>query len=83
MLPAICFNLDQSNILLSGNGLKVAFQIVGQKFSKNTKKPSLHPQSLLLFIHKTLVFESQPITREIRDLLWPGRHQQETRPIFT
>ena len=40
---------------------------------KNTKKSSLYPrpQSLLIFIHRTPVVERHPITREIRDLLWP------------
>ena len=32
---------------------------------------SLNSQSLLIFIHKTLVVERHPITKEIRDLLWP------------
>ena len=31
MLSAICFNLDQSKVLLSGNGLKYTD---GKKFSK-------------------------------------------------
>ena len=51
--------------------LKVALQILGQKFYKNTKKSSLYSQSLLIFIHRTPVVERYPITREIRDLLWP------------
>ena len=51
--------------------LKVALQIVGQKFYKNTKQSSLYSQSLLIFIHRTPVIERHPITREIKDLLWP------------
>ena len=62
MSSAICFNLDQSKILSSGYGLKVALQILGQKFYKNTKKSSLYPQSLLIFIHKTPVVENHPTT---------------------
>ena len=51
--------------------LQVALQILGRKFYKNTKKSSLYSQSLLIFIHRTPVVEKYPITREIRDLLWP------------
>ena len=51
--------------------LKVALQILGRKFYKNTKISSLYSESLLIFIHKTPVVKSHPITREIRDLLWP------------
>ena len=32
--------------------LKLALQILGQNFSKNTKISSLYSQSLLIFIHK-------------------------------
>ena len=57
--------------LLSSNALKVAHQILGRKFYKNTKKSSLYSQSLLNFIHKTLVVKRHLITREeIKDLLW-------------
>ena len=49
-------------------GLKVALQIIlGRKFYKNTKKSSLYSKSLLIFIHKTLVVESNPITRTMVD----------------
>ena len=51
--------------------LKVAFQILGGKFYKNTKKSSLYSQSLLILIHRTSVVERHPIRRAIRDLLWP------------
>ena len=51
--------------------LKVALQIWGRKFNKKTKKSSIYSLSLLIFIHKTLVVENHPTTREIRDLLWP------------
>ena len=51
--------------------LKVALQILGQKFYKNIRKSSLYSHSLLIFIHRTPVFERHPITREIRDLPWP------------
>ena len=93
MTSAICFYLDQSKILLSGNGLilvilsvfhrtiysvsqfsellKVALQILGRKFYKNTKKSSFYSQSLLIFIHRTPLVERRPIKREIRDLLRP------------
>ena len=63
--------------------LKVALQILGPKFYQNTKKSSLYSQSLLIFIHRTPAVESHPITRDIRDLLWPGRNQRETQSIFT
>ena len=49
--------------------LKVAFQILGLKFYKITKKFSLYSQSLLIFFHKTPVDESHLTTREIRCLL--------------
>ena len=51
--------------------LGVALQTLGRKFYKNTKLSSLYSQSLLIFVHKTPVVESHPITREIRDLLCP------------
>ena len=38
--------------------LKVALQIFGQIFYKNTKKASLYFQSLLIFIHKKPVVEN-------------------------
>ena len=53
MSSAFCSgNLDQSKILLSGKGstlimfniLKVALQIFGQKFYKNTTELSLYPK---------------------------------------
>ena len=50
--------------------LKVALQILGRKFYKNTKTSSLYSQRLLIFIHRTPVVERHPITREIRYLLW-------------
>ena len=50
---------------------KVAFQILGRKFYKNAKNSSLYSQNLFIFIHRTLVVQRHPITREIRDLLWP------------
>ena len=46
--------------------LKVALQILGRKFYKNTKKSSLYSQSLLIFIHRTPVVERHPRAREIR-----------------
>ena len=49
--------------------LKVALQILGRKFYKNTNKSCLYSQSLLSFIHKTPVVESHLTTREIRELL--------------
>ena len=72
---AICFNLNQSKILSSGKGFKVALQILGRKFHKNTKNSSLYSQSLLIFIYKTTVVENHPTTREIRELLRPRSTQ--------
>ena len=64
-----CSSVDESIFL------KVALQILGRKFYKNTELSSLYSQNLLVFIHNTLVVESHPTTREIRDLLWPnGKH---------
>ena len=51
--------------------LKVAVQILGRNFYENTKKSSFYSQSLLIFIHRAPVVERHPITREIKDLLWP------------
>ena len=56
---------------MGNHSLKVALQILGRKFYKNTKKSSLYSQSLLIFIHKTPVVENHPTTREIRALLRP------------
>ena len=53
------------------SSLKVALQILGLKFFKNTKESSLFSQRLFNFIYRTPVVERHPITREIRDLLWP------------
>ena len=55
----------------SENSLKVALQILGRKFYKNTNKSSLYSQSLLIFIHKTPVVENHLTTGEIRELLRP------------
>ena len=49
----------------------VALQILGRKFYKNTKKSSLHSQNRLNFIQRTPVVKRHPITRQIRNLLWP------------
>ena len=51
--------------------LMVTLQILGRKFNKNTKISSLYSQCLLIFIHRSPVVERHPLTREIRDLLWP------------
>ena len=51
--------------------LKVALQILRQKFYKYTKRSFLYSQSLLIFIHKTPVFKSHLTTRAIRELLRP------------
>ena len=48
-------------------GLKVALQIMGWKFYKNTNNSSLYSQSLLIFIHKTQAVENQLKTGEIRE----------------
>ena len=71
-------------IVHRGDALKVALQILGQKFYKITKKSSSYSQSLVLFIHKTTVVENHPTTRETRDLLRPrSRHRREIQSIFT
>ena len=63
--------------------LKVALQILGRKFYKNTKKKSsLYSQSLLIFNHRTPVVERHLITREIRDLLWPTSTPTENTVYF-
>ena len=51
--------------------LKVALQILGRKFKKDTKISSLYSQSLLIFIHKTPVVKNYLTTGEIKELLWP------------
>ena len=40
-------------------------------FTKKSEKSSFYSQSLSTFIHKSLVVENHPTTREIRDLLRP------------
>ena len=49
--------------------LKVALQILGRQFYKNTKKSSLYSESLIILIHKAPIAENHSTTREIRDLL--------------
>ena len=44
----------------------MAFQILGQKLHKNTKKSSFYSKILLIFIHRNLVVVRHPITREIK-----------------
>ena len=53
-------------ILLSGNGWKVALQIVGLKFYKNAKKSSIYSQRLLICVHKMPVVENHLTTWEIK-----------------
>ena len=55
-----------SETFFFSGSLKVVLQILGQTIYKSTKKSSLYSQSLLIFIHRTLVFERHPTTREIR-----------------
>ena len=62
--------------------LKVALQILGRIFYKNTKKSSLYSQNLLIFINKTPVVKTHPTTREIRDLLWPRSTPMENTIYF-
>ena len=57
--------------LVCAQTLKVALQILGRRFYKNTEKTSLYSQSLLIFIRKTPVVESHPTTGEIRESLRP------------
>ena len=66
-LPHNLENKKKTQILkfLAGD-IKVALQILGRKFYKNTKKTSLYSQSILIFIHKTPVVENHPTTGEIR-----------------
>ena len=58
--------LDETTAASISWSLKVALQVLGQKFYKNTKKSSLYSQSLLIFIYRTLLVERHPITREIK-----------------
>ena len=51
--------------------LKVALQILGRKFYKNTKISSIYSQIILVFIHKTAVVEHHPTTGEIREFIQP------------
>ena len=62
--------------------LKVALQILGWKFNTNTKKSSLYPQNLLIFIHKTPVVKNHPTTGEIRELLRPRSTQTGNKVYF-
>ena len=55
----------------SKNNLNVALLILGRKCYKIIKKSPLYSQSLLIFIHKTPVFENHPAKRKIRELLRP------------
>ena len=74
------FNFEQFSCLQ--NSLKVALQIVGRKFYKNTQKSSLYSQSILIFIHKPPAVESHPTTREIRYLLRPRSTLTENTVYF-
>ena len=47
--------------------LKVALQILGRKFKKNTTKSSLSPKA----VYKTPIVENHPTKREIRELIRP------------
>ena len=73
LLFAICqnFRLSSKSKAFIDNNLKVALQILGQKFYKNTKKLSLYSQSLLIFFHKTPVVKNHLTTGEMRELIWP------------
>ena len=51
--------------------LKVALQILGRKFYKNTKKNHPYTPKASIFIHKTPVVENYPTKGEIRELLLP------------
>ena len=62
--------------------LKVALQILGWTFYKNTEKSSLYSQSLLISFHKTKVVETHPTTREIRDWLRPRLTPTENTVYF-
>ena len=64
---------------------KVALQILGRKFYKNTKKLPLYSQSLLIFIHKTPVVENHPTAgkQNLENYYDPCRHRRESRSIFT
>ena len=67
----VCVCIYNNNNNNNNNNLKVALQTLGRNFYKNIKESSLYSQSLLIFIHRTPVVERHPITREIRDFLWP------------
>ena len=81
---------NASKIEISGEQDKVKNKVLkggpfnlGTKISQNSKRSSLYPLSLLIFIHKHPVVENHPTTREIIDLLSPGRHRREPRSILT
>ena len=64
-------------------GLKVALQILGRKFYKNTKELSLYSQSLLMFIHTIEVVETIQQQEKLENYYGPGRHRQGSLSIFT
>ena len=66
----------------TGPNLKVALQILGRKFYKTTEKFPVYSQRLLILIHRTPVVERHPITREIRDLLWPRSTPNRKHDLF-
>ena len=72
LLFSQCFIPYMALIFHFKYALKVALQILGRKFYKNTKKSTLYSQSFLIFIHKTPVVENQPTTGENRELLRPA-----------
>ena len=71
----------QKGFKLRKDTLKVALQVLGRKFYKNTKKSSLYSQSLLIFIHKIQVVIQQQ--EKLENYYGPGRHRRESRSIFT
>ena len=73
----------RQKVSLCGKGLKMALQILGRKFNKNSKKSSLFSESLLIFIYKTPVVESHRQREKLDIYYGQGRHRRESRPIFT
>ena len=68
---AVCKCFELASVQPLVDLLKVALQILGRKFYKNTEKSPLYSQRILIFIHKTPVVENHQKTRAIRELLLP------------
>ena len=78
----LCFSVSLITVNRAHETLKVALQILDEKFTKILKKSYLHSQSLLIFIHKNPVVKNHPTTRKNRDLLWPRSTPTGTTVYF-